>query len=405
MNIGESLLTRFASGGNKDLLCKYVQNLRPIDVVTDLRSDPADPAQWEPGQMGRIHRDSWLQMRRHILETLRTCQVANVQRDPEYPIISPAWTMSELLLVSAQLNYTDLVHELISMGVSNESASMIWNMIYGPFRDMRMFDKRDVVAVFMSLIEYGAYPPLKRLVDTYLDILQKDRDRIITNSIRLTDVRILHFLIQRLGKPNFGQTLVEHAARFASVEVMKYLIALYRIDNANNVRHIAITTRSLEKYLAIPGHLRRGLIEDIALAFSHGAAAIVHYLLPQVNSFEWLNGALEHLGINATKENVDAVVLEVLKDARFDPRRDLNLLALNIYNPNSKLYLLAFVRTKRVAIHLTREQFADLYEKWKHHDRVGRLLQSIARAALHRPTLEGEPPQKMLKDPMTPFYI
>lgn len=402
MDIGASILTRFADGDNKDLLCKYVASLRPIDIVTDLRSDPEDPAQWERGLMGKVHRPSWLQMRRRVLETLKTCTVENVQKERRFPILSAAWTMNELLLVSAQLNYTDLIDELISLGASDTFATLTWNMIYGPFRNMGTYKARDAEQVVMGLIHQGAYPPLRPLFDKYGKELSKSRDHIIRSSIGVASAGVLKYLVHRMGKPDGGQAFIEEAITGADVETMRFFITLLPIYDAQAIRSVTIKTKSLEKYQVIPDRIRN-VAGDIQLAVSYGAVDIVRYLLPFVESYEWLNKALSNLFGRITQSDARDIVRLFVEDRRFDPSRDLDLKALKPYYPESRLFLIAFLSYRRVATQLSSTQFEQLYVHWMKVPKIAEYIQHVMRKVTHRPTLEGEPPLKMLKDPLA-FY-
>ena len=399
--IGVSLLTRFAQGANKDLICKYVRYLSPLQIVTDLRSDPEDPAQWEPGQMGRVHRESWLEQRRRILEILKTCQVFP-RRDASGKRVA-GFTMNELLRAAALLNYTDLINELVAIGVSDSFASICWNVLYGPFRNMGSYDIKVIARVVEQLIQNSIFPPLRILFDKYGTEMIKHRTRLIRNAIGETSLEILQFLIQRLGKPAKGQTLVEDAARDASVDVMRYMMTLYPIRDADSLLKIVLLSNSLEKYLAIPPQMRRDTREHVRIAFSAASYEILQYLSPAIQSFEWLNDALNPV-YPADRQNILKTAQIIANHPLFDPRRDLDLTRLGPRNTGALERLWAFLAQKNVHRSLTRDQLERLLQIWKYDDRAQDFLRRVSDFMLRRPSLEGEPPTKMIKD-FANFYI
>lgn len=399
--IGVSLLTRFAQGANKDLVCKYVRYLSPLQIVTDLRSDPEDPAQWEPGQMGRVHRESWLEHRRWVLGILKTCRTPPTRNARGKRIAG--FSMDELLVAAALLNYIDLIDELIAIGVSDSFASICWNVLYGPFRNMLSYDIKVIVQVVQQLIHNSIFPPLRVLFDKYGSQMIKDRTRIIRNAIGKTSLEILQFLIQRMGKPAKGQTLIEDAVRDASADVMRYMITLYPIQDVDRLLEMVFVSNSLEKYLAVPPQMRRDTREHVRIAFSTAAYEILQYLSPTIQSFEWLNDALNSNYI-VNRQDVMKTAKIIMVHPLFDHRRDLDLTRLQPRNDGSLWRLWAFLSQKIILDTVTRDELEKLFEIWKYDARALHFLQRASNFKFRRPSLEGEPPTKMIKD-FANFYI
>jgi len=401
--IGESLLTRFASDVNKDLVCNYIKYLSPIQIVTDLHADPDDPAQWERGQMGLVHRDAWLQQRRRVIEAIATC----------YKDAPKNITM--LVRAASQLNYMDVLQELLHIPVEKPfevaSGMRTWNVMYGPYRGSQYIETDDIVTAAKGMVLNFLDVPLRLLLDMYekrIDV--KNRDDIILYTAETGNLVAMEMLMRRLGKPdeNEGKSLILHSVLYGSVDVTAYLFQHYEPDDAKTLVTFSMVRRMLPLYLAIPEKYRTNYDKHAKMAFESSLPEFLAYLRPFYHSFEWLNNSLnkrEGFGDDVTKYQVEDTVKELFKHPDFMFTRDVDLLGLDPKSKRARAYLYMFLGFPSVRRDLYLDQLKTLQKKWRHNRALTDRIQLLIRHALRSLGFEEEPPAKLLKDPVTvTFY-
>jgi hypothetical protein len=400
MNIGESLLTRFAAGGNKDLLCKYVEYLSPVQIVTDLRSDPEDPFQWEPGKMGIVHRQSWLEARHVVIQKIAECYKHDTVQ------------ITLLLRAASQLNYMDLIQLLLNIPVDKPfdaaSGMKTWNVLYGPYKGTQYIADKDIESAILGLIQNSLKEPLELLLDMYGGrVKTRARNVLVEAAVSFGDAGVLRLLTSRLGKPKEGQKLLDVAMQKPEPEILRYLFENYALHLSDAMLQAIIERNSVPLYSAIPKYMHISYDAEANFAFKTHAYTILRLLRPYYHSFGWLMDSM-NTGTSfrgASQESIKRTLSEIWLHPDFRYPRDVNVMELQPRAPRAGTYLHLMLRSVPLVNSLTKEQLHILYEKWKHRPKLGNAIQSILRARFQRLALEGEPPQKMLKDPMTPFYI
>lgn len=494
--IGESILTRFAGGLHKDLLCEFVQNLSPLNIVTDLRSDPEDPAQWEPGQMGRVHRQSWIETRRRVLKEVWMCKQAADQ--PRF--------LDHVRKLVVWLNYMDMFEEILELGIRPFDTDMReWNVLYGPFRGTYAIDLSAAKSAAVNCSISGLTAPLRVLFHLYgFENFRDQRIDCVKNAIYSGSVELVEFLIEILGKPKTKDLLL-HAASMrhrvfghiilgapeydaaASAAVFKYLLTIYKIQDPVELVKKVAESRSSQRFAALPGHIQETYAGYAARhAFFIGANDVLEEALLWVdrNDMEYIISESyvqppNIIGPATSEEDVEAVVKTLVEDEKFNPEFDLDLtiiplhdrLAMKAFLRHHELYeeiireggdgvfftrnlldsllekwqtdaevvamlkkiryfvprpkekspsdlrkgitsidtgdrtvMKGLLRDPVVYENISRETLDELIDFWKNDEEVSEMLKDILRRRFQRPPqLEGEPPAKMLKDPVM-FY-
>jgi hypothetical protein len=399
MDIGESILTRFASGGNKDLLCKYIKYLSPVQIVTDLRSDPEDPFQWEPGQLGRVHRQSWLQHRRWVLENIAACYKDDTRQ------------ITLLLRVASQLNYVDLIQQLSHIMVDKPfdiaSGMKTWNVLYGPYRGTQYIPDKDIASAILGLIQTSLEEPLRLLLDMYaVRITTRPRNLFLEAAVTMGHAGVFILLISRLGKPKQGQRLLELAIENPDPEILRSIFNNFSVFLNDTLMQAIIAHNSVPVFSAIPERMHIDYREEVIFALQSQAHNILQFLQPRYHDFSWLMASL-NTGTSfrgASEDAIKRTIIEILRHPDFRYPRDVDLMGLYTRAPRAGAYLQLILHAPEVWKTLTKEELDALYDKWKHRPKLGRVIQSIIRKRFQRPMLEGEPPTKMVKDPLD-FYV
>lgn len=412
MDIGESILTRFARGVNKDLICNYLRDLSPLDIVTDLRSDPEDPVQWELGQMGKIQSNQWLLQRRRVVETIVACWAT----DDDF---LRQLKLRRLVRIAMQLGYADVAQEFLryTQGPEVDTLALAtYNALYGPFRGTVLIANRQLRDIAHALVWAGLREPLELLSQLYdKSSIKKSRTLLIRQAARMNRVDIMRVLIDYLGKPAVGDEFAKEAVRDDwSNDVFSYLLSIYKIEDWVALKLRILDNDDIEKYLGLPGHWRTSVNEDIRYVFEISSERIFQHLLPLVHSFEWINEAfaashtlrLGEAGIGGVARMVDAIT----ERPGFDPSRDVNLFLIDIISrAHGFAYVFMFLLVREVRDVYTREQLRELADIWRpvnqdYHDAIEDIIirnKLLEQYQLHDEDDVAEPPAKMLKDPMT----
>jgi hypothetical protein len=309
-----------------------------------------------------------------------------------------------MLTISALLNYTDIVTELLKFpfNIVGDWDMKYWNVLYGPFRGTRIISKSTVQSTAWHLTWNNLFEPLPTLFALYpLRWLSEGRSDYIKNAIKHGNTQMTRFLIENLGKPPGGQNLLKSAAKGPSPENFRYLLTQYKIQNSEALIHAALVSgQSPDNYRVIPGHIRKTYtIHWIYSVFEKGLAKVLPAVLDDVEPRELHRFIIRRVDDNVSVDDIYDTVHALVSHPNVDFSRDLDLSEVT-----HRVLLEAFLDQPEVEESITREDLDQLLEKWSADQHIAEKIISIIRRRFQRPELEGEPPTKMIKD-FANFYI